>query len=113
MKICLGLVVVFALVCAQARLSADVQTGNWKVSSNQANHGIFVNYSGATQKVLATWCMTAGGTVSVQVNNADVAILDPGNCSSRSMSLSNTQSITMHLSSGTSANGTYSVTVLP
>jgi hypothetical protein len=102
------------IVLAPVVLAADVHTGTWKVSSaTAANHGVYVNATGATQKVLATWCTTAGGTVSAQVAGADVATVDPGNCSTRAVSLPNNQGVTMHLTSGTSANGTYSISVLP
>lgn len=87
--------------------------GKWKVTSASANRGIYVNSSGATQKVLFTVCATAGGTIDVLVNNGGVASLDVGNCVTISQSFAQSSSVTLHLSSGTTANGTYSITVLP
>jgi hypothetical protein len=87
--------------------------GKWKVTSTQANRGIYVNLSGATQKVLFTVCSTAGGTIDVLVNNGGVASLGVGNCVTIAQSFAQSSGITLHLSSGTTANGTYSITVLP
>jgi hypothetical protein len=101
-------------VALTGALSAQaVHDGKWKVDSTTANHGIYANYSGATQKVLFTVCTTAGGSVEVMVNAGAVATETAGNCTTRTESLAQTNSITIHLSSGTSANGTYSVSVLP
>jgi hypothetical protein len=105
--------VAWLTVLADTPSAQPVQDGKWKVSTTQANRSVYTNYSGAAQKVLFTVCSTAGGTIEVLVGNGGVATLDPGNCISRTESMAHTLSITLHMSTGTSANGTYSVSVLP
>jgi hypothetical protein len=97
---------------AGVRSADGVHDGKWKVDTTTANHGIYANYSGSTQKVLFTVCTTAGGSVDVIFNTAAVASMPVGNCTSRTESFAQTNSVTVHLTSGTSVNGTYSVSVL-
>lgn len=105
--------VLVALTLFAGTVSAQaVQDGKWKVTSAMGNRGIYANYSGGTQKVLFTVCATAGGTVEVLVSTAPVATLDVGNCTTRTESLPQTSSVTVHLTSGTSVNGNYSITIL-
>jgi hypothetical protein len=89
-----------------------LHTGKWKVTTAHANHGIYVNYSGGTEQMMVTVCTTAG-SVDILVNNSTVATVSVGECVTRSESLTNTSGVTLHLSSGTTASGTYGVSVLP
>ena len=88
-----------------------VQDGKFKVVLAAPDRSIYFNGSGVSQRVMFTVCQSAG---EVKLTTPTfVGYVSAPECLTFSESLNSGQALNVHLQSGTSASGTYSVSVLP
>ena len=89
-----------------------VQDGKWKVTPSLVKF-VYFNATPASQKVMVTVCSVSGGSVTVTLQGAAQYSLAVPDCVTVSGSVSADGKVTIELASGTSASGTYSISLFP
>ena len=91
----------------------EVQDGKWKVPAG-ISHNIFVNASGATQHVMITFCVTSGTDVLLELEgNILTQKISAPECMTARGFVADTKVARVGNTSGSTASGTYVVTLVP
>jgi hypothetical protein len=110
---CLAVAALFfvALPADPLRAGSGVHEGKWKVTTAVPTQFLYLNESGVTHTAVVTVCVS-GGSIDIFAPTVITDVNAP-ECLSLATSLINGSNVHVTLLSGTSASGTYQVTVNP
>jgi len=114
MTSCLAAAALSLLALPAEPLRADgVHEGKWKVTTASPNQLLYVNATSVNQIVFVTACSLSGGDVNFHSPTFGLPLSVPDCVSVATVLASGSGQVRISLLSGTSASGTYQVTVNP
>jgi hypothetical protein len=108
-----ALVLTLPVFLPDSLLGQAVHEGKWRVTAANPEKTLYVNLNGQSQKLLFTVCSVSGGNAEWDLGSSIVVSLATGDCVTLGDTIGVFENARIRLASGTSASGTYSVSIVP